>query len=95
VLRYRKRDARMLLVSALMPQRWFYDAFILWYIPKSRREIIWTVFFSWGAGILRWHRFPHSFTEAGRWSVLFLYLPMLAVVLLRRQDGDESEPAHS
>lgn len=95
-LRYRKRDARMLLLSALTPQRWFYDPFILWCIPKSPREIIWTVFFSWGAGILRWHRFPHSFTEVGRWSVLFLYLPMLAVVLLRRQPENEiDEPAHT
>ncbi len=83
LLRYRQRDARFLLLAAIMPQRWFYDPFILWFIPKSRREIIWTVFFSWGAGIWRWYRFPHSFTEVGRWTVVFLYLPMLAVILLR------------
>jgi len=82
--RYRERDARLLLLSALMPQRWFFDSFILWLIPKSRREIVWTVFFSWGAGIWRWYHGPHSFIEVGRWTVLFLYLPMLAVVLLRR-----------
>ena len=50
--RYRDRDAILLLVAACMPQRWFFDSFILWLIPKSRREIIWTVFFSWGAGLL-------------------------------------------
>lgn len=83
VLRYRKREARMLLLTAVMPQRWFYDPFILWWIPESPREIIWTVFFSWGAGIWRWYHFPHSFAEVGRWSVLFLYLPMLVVILLR------------
>jgi len=38
---------------------------------------------SWGAGIWRWYHIPHSFTEVGRWTVLFIYLPMLAVVLLR------------
>lgn len=83
LFRYRDRDAFLLLLSALMPQRWFFDSFILWLIPKSRREIVWTVFFSWGAGIWRWYHGPHSFLEVGRWTVLFLYLPMLAVVLLR------------
>jgi len=81
--RYRDRDALLLLLAACMPQRWFFDGFILWLIPKSRREIVWTVFLSWGAGLWRWYHFPHSFTEVGRWTVVFLYLPMLAVVLLR------------
>ena len=84
LLRYPDRDARLLLLAALMPQRWFYDAFILWLIPKTRREIIWTVFFSWSAGLYRWYHAPHSFVEVGRWMVLVMYLPMLAVVLLRR-----------
>jgi hypothetical protein len=83
LLRYRERDAILLLLAACMPQRWFYDSFILWLIPKSRREIVWTVFFSWGAGLWRWYHFPHSFAQVGRWAVIFLYLPMLAVVLLR------------
>jgi hypothetical protein len=83
LLRYRERDAILLLLAACMPQRWFFDSFILWLIPKSRREIVWTVFFSWGAGLWRWYHFPHSFAEVGRWAVIFLYLPMLAVVLLR------------
>jgi len=85
LIRYRNRDAWLLLLSALMPQRWFFDSFILWLIPQSRREIVWTVFFSWGAGIWRWYHTPHSFTEVGRWTVIFLYLPMLAVVLLQKQ----------
>jgi hypothetical protein len=82
--RYRDRDVLLLLLSSAMPQRWFFDSFILWLIPRSRREIIWTVFLSWGAGVWRWYHMPHSFTQVGRWAVLFLYLPMLAVVLLRK-----------
>jgi len=85
LIRYRDRDSLLLFLSALMPQRWFFDSFILWLIPQSRREIIWTVFFSWGAGIWRWYHIPHSFTEVGRCTVIFLYLPMLAVVLLRKR----------
>lgn len=83
LLRYRDRDAQLLFLSSLMPQRWFFDSFILWLIPQSRREIIWTVFFSWGTGIWRWYHTPHSFTEVGRCTVILFYLPILAVVLLR------------
>src|SRR5207244_5572360 len=92
LLRYRERDARFLFLMAVVPQRWFYDSFILWLIPKSRREIIWTVFFSWGAGIWRWYHFPRSFDDVGRWTVIFLYLPMLAVVLFRPRESPTLQP---
>lgn len=81
--RYRDRDAILLVLSALMPQRWFFDSFILWLIPKSRRQVLATVFFSWAVGIWRWSHPPHSMREVGLWSILGFYLPMLAVVLLR------------
>jgi hypothetical protein len=64
----------------------------LWLIPQAPREIIWTVFFSWGAGIWRWYHIPLSFTEVGRWTVIFLYLPMLAVVLLRKREANVPVP---
>jgi len=83
LLRYRDGDALFLLLVAIMPQRWFYDTFVLWLIPKTRREIAYTAFFSWGAGIWRWYHFPHSYAEVGRWTVDFMYLPMLAIVLAR------------
>jgi hypothetical protein len=84
-LRYRDRDARFLLLMAIMPQRWFYDPFILWLIPRTRKETVWTVFLSWAPGIWRWYHIPHSYAEVGRWTVWFIYLPMLAVVLLRKR----------
>lgn len=89
LLRYRERDAWLLLLVAIMPQRWFFDSFILWLIPQSRRQIIWTVFFSWGAGLWRWYHVPHNFTEVGRWTVIFLYVPMLAVILFRPNQVDD------
>jgi len=91
LFRYRNRDAWLLLLAAVMPQRWFFDSFTLWLIPKSRREIIPTALLSWGAGIWRWYHLPASFTEVGRVAVIFLYLPMLAVVLLR--PSSDPEPA--
>jgi hypothetical protein len=81
--RFRVPDARLLFFTACVPQRWFYDAFLLWLIPKTRREIIFTVGLSWIPGIWRWFHPPHTFTQVGRWMVFWMYLPMLAVILLR------------
>lgn len=83
LLRYRDRDARLLLMMAALPQRWFYDGLILWLIPKSRREVVNTVGLSWMAGIWRWYHFPHTYSQVGRWMIVFMYLPMLVVVLAR------------
>ncbi len=91
LLRYRERDAWLLLLSSFMPLRWFFDTFTLWLIPKSRREIALTAFCSWGTGIWRWYHQPVSFTEVGRASVIFIYLPMLLVVLLRSGSASESQ----
>ncbi|PYX90496.1 MAG: hypothetical protein DMG68_01720 [Acidobacteria bacterium] len=90
LLRYRERDAWLLFIASLMPQRWFFDAFTLWLIPRSRRQILFTAMLSWGAGIWRWYHMPTSFTQVGRWTVVFLYLPMLLVVLLREAPSDGS-----
>jgi hypothetical protein len=90
LLRYREREARLLFLMAIVPQRWFYDMFILWLIPKSRREFVLTAFCSWGAGIWRWYHQPASITEVGRASVIFMYLPMLMVVLFRSRSAAHS-----
>ncbi|MFZ0318801.1 MAG: hypothetical protein WAL56_06720 [Candidatus Sulfotelmatobacter sp.] len=95
LFRYRDRDAWLLLLAAIMPQRWFFDAFILWLIPKSRRQILFTIPLSWGAGVYRWFHQPANFTEVGRLAVIFLYLPMLAVLLLRTQTSLDSTTASS
>lgn len=83
LLRYRDGDAWFLLLMAVMPQRWFYDALVLWLIPKSRQAILWAVFFSWGPGIWRWYHVPRDFAQVGRWMVVCFYLPMLGVLLAR------------
>jgi len=95
LVRYRERDTWLLLIGALMPQRWLYDPFFLWLIPKKRREIVYTAGLSWGAGIWRWFHYPHTIEQVARWSIVWLYLPMLVVVLLRKpgRDGDCAERA--
>ena len=93
--RYRNKDAQLLLLMAIMPQRWFYDTFVLWLIPKSRKEILGTALLSWGLGIWRWYHLPHSFKEVGRWELFLVYLPMLAVVLIRAAYGDRVSDAQT
>jgi hypothetical protein len=87
--RFRDADARFLVLASIFPERWFYDALILWLIPKSRRELLATMLCSWLLGIWRWHHIPQGFSQAGRWMVLAFYLPMLAVVLLRAKTSPE------
>jgi hypothetical protein len=94
LFRYRERDSWLLLLSAAMPQRWFFDSFILWLIPRSRRQISWTVFFSWGAGIWRWYQVHFNYTQVGRWTVLCIYLPMLVVLLLRDSPEEDAASHH-
>lgn len=86
--RYRHRDAWLLLLAACMPQRWFYDTFFLWLIPKTRRQIVFTAGISWIPGIWRWFYVPHVITQVGRLSVLCLYLPMLLVLFWQQTPRD-------
>lgn len=83
LFRYKDKDAWLLVLAAIMPQRWFFDAFTLWLIPKTRRELIFAGGVSWCAGICRWYLQPTSFRQVGLWAVLFLYLPMLSILLWR------------
>ena len=91
LFRWRESDAWLLLISAMMPQRWFFDSFILWLIPQSRRQLLFTAALSWGAGIYRWYQMPSSFAQVRHWTVWFIYLPMLVVLVLRRQVGKSVE----
>ncbi len=84
LLRVQSPDARLLLLAAVMPQRWFYDGLILWLIPKTAREILVTTLVSWATAVWHWNVMPASIARVGLWSVLCLYLPMLAVILLRK-----------
>jgi hypothetical protein len=93
--RYRDRDAVLLLLAACMPQRWFFDSFVLWLIPKSRREIIWTASLSWCMAVWRWYHPAHSFTQIGRLAVLFIYAPMLVVILSRRREISGPQVEHA
>jgi hypothetical protein len=86
--RWRDRDVLLLLLACVLPQRWFYDSFILWLIPKTRRGILATVACSWAVGLWRWYHIPHTLQQVGLWCVLGFYVPMLVVVLVRARRSD-------
>lgn len=94
--RYRDCDARFLLLQSIVPQRWFYDCFVLWLIPKTRRQIVITVAASWVIGIWRWYVPARTMAQVGLWCVLWFYLPMLGIVLFRaREASDNSQSTQS
>jgi hypothetical protein len=88
ILRWRRPEARLLLVMTLIPHGLaFYDEIPLWLVANSRREAMMLSLFSW-LGCLAWltlgdARFMHS----GPWSTTFLYLPATAMVLRRPNAG--------
>ena len=90
LFRYRDPDSALFLLTALLPQRWFYDTLILWLIPRTRKEILWTALLAWGAGLWRWYHVLHTPEAVGRVAIIFTYLPMLAVILLRQFDRVEN-----
>ena len=89
LIQYKDRDAWLLFLTACMPQRWFYDAFVLWLIPRTRRAIIFTAGISWIPGIWRWYHTPQHVNEVGRAMILCFYIPILVDVLLRRRSQQQ------
>jgi len=84
LLDWRNRDAQLFLIASILPQRHFYDAFILWLIPRTWKEIGAMSVISWGAYIWKLNHPSMSPTEVGTVSVAFFFLPALAVILFRR-----------
>jgi hypothetical protein len=78
-----RTEAHLLLLTSLTPQHWFFDSFILWFIPKTRREILVTCLLSWGAGWWRIFHLPRTRAEFGIAAVSWFYLPMLTLILLQ------------
>ena len=88
LMRWRERDAQFLLLASIFPQRWFYDALILFLIPKTRKEFLYSITFSWGAYIWKQQHMPETTLERGLVCTLFFYIPMLAIILLRKRTSE-------
>lgn len=93
LLRWRRPEARLLLAIACVPQTpGLYDALVLFTIPRSTRETLalvvasFAVFFALG---LRWP-WPTGdvwMADVARFTLWFMYLPAVAMVLRRPNEG--------
>lgn len=95
VLRFRSREGRLLLVMALLPQRLLlYDQLVLWLIPRRWWSALLLSVVSWPA-LIAWVK-PSLFGVSGlatwplteRMTMLFIYLPVLYMVLRRPNRGE-------
>jgi hypothetical protein len=93
-MRWRRPEARLLLVLALVPQNPApYETVLLFAIPKNALEAIYLAITSWAVCI--WvpdaHEFPSflEFTTVMRAALLVtMYLPALLMVLRRPNEGE-------
>ncbi len=92
LIRWREREARLLLLFSVIPQRlWFYDQLSLWLIARSFREGLLLSAASW-IGYWTWRLLPDgnlrlgtSPETAGPWVVACIYLPALLMLLFRER----------
>jgi hypothetical protein len=87
LLRWRNREARLLILMALMPQRMVYDQIPLLMTARTPRQLLLLVESSW-IWILPGLLFANSnFYEAwSQWIVVIYYFPALAIVLWNKAD---------
>jgi hypothetical protein len=86
VLRWRRWEGQYLLVAAAVPTRLWYDPLILAAVFGSWRPLALWVACSWVAGLASLHGMP----GAGTLSLLLLWGPALAAVLLRTGSAAET-----
>lgn len=79
-LRWRTRQARLLLTLSLAPQRAFYDQLLVFGVVCSRRELLILILSSWLC-YLAWFL---TILPGVPWFIWLIYLPALAIVLLQR-----------
>jgi hypothetical protein len=80
LLAWRQPAARLLLLMAAVPQRMFYDQFVLWLIPDTLRELLFLNFAAW----LGWGLRTYLHADWRPWVIVGFYFPALALVLYRR-----------
>jgi hypothetical protein len=96
LLRWRRPEARLLFALAVVPQTLFiYDALPLFFVPRRATEAIGLVILSHFALVMALNVPAAADVSArifivGDWVVWSLFLPCLALVLLRPNEGDST-----
>jgi hypothetical protein len=85
-LRWRTREARLLLAMAFVPQvLFFYDQLPLFLVCRTRGEAL--AFIGWGMGVMMVFLIPAFVGFGGPWAMVACYLPALVIVLRRPNEG--------
>jgi hypothetical protein len=92
LLRWKRTDARLLLMMSLVPQNMlFYDQLLLWLIPKTRNELMILGMLSMVAPLIASYFIPHGVLNIRAVNqayapviVALIYLPCLIMVLHRK-----------
>lgn len=94
VMRWKRPEARLLLVLSFMPQLFlFYDQLLLWLIPKTWKQSFALTLLSWvalGIGNARITRSLSTHDVVAAYApciLVLLFLPSLAMVLVRRNES--------
>lgn len=92
LLRWRRREAWLLLLMALMPQRVAYDQLPLLLVSSNWRELLFLVSMSWLTLPALLHFGGWTILPGGwqRWIIATLYLPALLVVMRSRKSDESS-----
>ncbi|MFL5574576.1 MAG: hypothetical protein ACJ79S_01175 [Gemmatimonadaceae bacterium] len=97
LLRWRTREARLLLVMACVPQvLYFYDQLLLWLVPRTWRQMLALSGASWVGVVGWWAVRPRSgggLDAAGAWVIGLVYIPTLLLVLRMRNAGEDGRTA--
>jgi hypothetical protein len=78
-LRWRDERARLLLAMAVLPFRALYDLVPLWLVPQTPLQGLVLTALSW---VVPLTSFSETFVPRPRWSVVALFVPALAMLLL-------------
>jgi hypothetical protein len=94
ILRYKRPEARLLFTLALVPQLFlFYDQLLLWLIPRDWKEssvlsaLSWLALYFGNKGFGANATTHDVVTAYSQPIMLLLFLPSLAMVLMRRNEG--------
>ena len=96
LLRWRRREGRLFVVLALVPQLpVFYDQLLLWLVPSTLWRSLALSACSW-VGYLFWY--PHHTSPAQNeiafpWMVFTIYAPALVLLLLLPAGENRAQPA--
>jgi len=88
LLRWRRPEARLVAVLALVPQNlYFYDQLPLWLAARNGRQALLLTVTCWVAAVIVHAQCPvpgSCGAEGERWVILLLYLPAAAIALFDR-----------